>query len=121
MSTIDRQSVCDALRELSSIEEQKRLWLSTGANDSEVSSFDEAVEQLYTDTGLSAGLVGGATGFSEEANNLLLRLESMLKRVDTGHGPLCTIEDPSMVAVRETAGNILNILTREMSAGSTAS
>jgi hypothetical protein len=121
MSTIDRQSVCDALRELSIIEEQKRLWLSTGAHLTEVSSFDEAVERLYTDTGLSAALVSGATGFSEEVNNLLLGLESMLKRVDIRHGPLRTIDDPSMVAVRETARKILNVLTGEMPTGSTAS
>ncbi|HZZ70711.1 MAG TPA: hypothetical protein VFE24_00550 [Pirellulales bacterium] len=118
MNMIDHQSVCDALRELSSFEDQKRLWLSTGANNSEVSSFIEAQEQLYTDTGLSDALDDGSTGFSEEVNSLLLKLESMLKRVDDKHGPIHTINDPAMVVVRETACNILNLLKGKRPAGS---
>lgn len=120
MNMIDRQSVCDALRELSSIEAQKRLWLSTGANNSEVSSFIEAQEQLYTDTGLTHALDGGSTGFSKEVNNLLLKLRTLLKRVDNRQGPIHTINDPSMDAVREIACKILNMLNGETSAGSTA-
>jgi hypothetical protein len=112
MSTIDLQSVCDALRELSSVEQQKRLWTSTGASNSEVSSFVEVVEQLYTDTGLSTSLAEGTTGFSEDVDKLLIRLASMLKQVDVKNGPWRTIEDPAMIAVRETAGKILGIVTQ---------
>ena len=107
---IDRQSVYDAVSELSSIESQKRLWLSTGADNSDVSSFSEAVEQLYTDTGLSDSLHRGTTGFSEGVNDLLVKLEGMLKRVDVRQGPLHTINDPMMNEVRETAGNLLRML-----------
>ena len=75
MSTVDSQSVRDALRELGSVEEQRRLWLSTGSNGAEVSSFSEAVEQLYTDTGLSDALICDRTGYSQKLNERFRELK----------------------------------------------
>jgi len=113
MSTIDRQSVYDALCELGNIDEQKRLWLSTGANGAEVSSFSEAVEQLYTDTGLSDALLCGRTGLSQELNERFRKLNELLKTVNHRHGPSRTIDDPAMIDVRLLANEILQTLEEE--------
>lgn len=110
MSTIDRQAVYEALRELSSIDEQRRLWLSTGANHSEVSSFSEVVEQLFTDTGLGETLDGGNTGYSQTVVEQLKQLRTLLKTVDCRHGPLGTINDPAMATVRELTTEILQMI-----------
>jgi len=113
MNTIDRRSVCDALRELGSIDEQNRLWLSSGANGAEVSSFAEAVEQLYTDTGLAEALECGRTGMSQELNERFRKLSQILKTVNHRHGPSCTIDDPAMTDVRLLANKILQVLEYE--------
>jgi len=110
MSTINRQSVYDALRELASVDEQRRLWLSTGANGAEVSSFSEAVEQLYTDTGLSDALDCNRTGLSQELNERFKKLKELLKTVNQRNGPSCTIEDRAMEAVRLLSNEILQAM-----------
>lgn len=107
MTIVDRNAVTQALRELSDLELQQRLWLSNGSNDSEVSSFTEAVEELYTDTGLSIALRSGNTGFDLETNKLLLALKNATRQVDVRHGPTGTINDPTLRLVREIASKIL--------------
>lgn len=110
MSTIDHRAVCEALRELSSIDEQRRLWLSTGANHSEVSSFSEAVEQLFTDTGLSESLDDGNTGYPTIVTERLKQLQNLLKDVDYRKGPANTIEDPTMASVRRLSAEVLQMI-----------
>lgn len=113
MSTINRQSVYEALYELASVNEQRRLWLSSGANGAEVSSFSEAVEQLYTDTGLSDALDCDRTGLSQGLNECLKKLKELLKTVNQQNGPSRTIDDPAMGAVRLLSNEIINAMDVE--------
>jgi hypothetical protein len=113
MSTVDSQSVRDALRELGSVEDQRRLWLSTGSNGAEVSSFSEAVEQLYTDTGLSDALICDRTGYSQKLNERFRELKELLRTVNHGSGPTCTIDDPVMIAAGLLANEILQLMCEE--------
>ena len=110
VNNIDRQSVHDALRELSDRELQRRLWLSDGSGDSEVSSFAEAVEQLFTDTGLADSLHAGGTGLGAEADAALGELKMAVRKVGARHGPLQTIDDPAMAKVRTIASRLLGLL-----------
>lgn len=112
MALIDRDAICDPLRELSDVESQRQLWLSDGSQGKDVSSFSEAVEQLFTDTGLSDILRSGPTGLGDSADAILKSLEVILLKVDTHHGPAQTIEDPSMEEVRAMASQLLSILSR---------
>jgi len=112
MSMIDRYAVYESLSELGSIHEQRRLWLSTGANNSEVSSFSEAVERLFTDTGLGNALDAGVSGYPDFIVTRLKELEALLKSVDYHKGPLRTIEDRSMSLVRKLATEILRTMPR---------
>ena len=113
MSTIDRQSVYEALHELANVDEQKRLWLSDGTNGAEVSSFSEAVEQLYTDTGLSDALACNLTGLSQGLNDRFKKLAELLRTVKHRNGPSLTIDDPVMVDVRLLSNEILQIMEVE--------
>ena len=110
MLNLDRGSICVSLRELSDLKLQKQLWLSDGSKNEDVSSFVEAVEQLFTDTGLWDSLLLGETGFGEEAENHLKSLDVLLRKVDARQAPIGIINDPKMEQVRALAKRILNML-----------
>lgn len=108
MNPIKRTSVIESLRELSDRSTQRRLWLSSGA--SEVSSFAEAVEQLFTDTGLGDALDKGQTGLGALAEAALSKLDSALRKVDRSMGPDRLIDSPQMAAVRALASAALTLV-----------
>jgi hypothetical protein len=110
MSLIDRVAICDSLRELSDLNLQKQLWLSDGSQGKDVSSFEEAVEELFTDTGLADSLHKGRTGLGREVDNLLRALMLLVGKVNVRQGPLLIIEDPIMVEIRYLASSLLKIL-----------
>jgi hypothetical protein len=114
---IDRDSISNALRELSDIDVQRTLWLSDGSEGTEVSSFVEAVEQLFTDTGLSDLLGAGSTGLGTELETVLRSLQLSVRNVDVRHGPKSTIDDPLMKDVRAMARQALTLLTKEVPDG----
>ena len=119
---IDR--ILDALRELSDELEQRRLWLSSGAGGAEISSFTEAVEALFTDSGLSHSLEqewrsarGGRAEFGvikpvfdKRTDSLLERLDWLISKVDLGLAPAKLIDSAEMKQVRSQASDLLTIL-----------
>jgi len=112
MSSVNWHEVRDALTQLSDRELQLRLWLSDGSGGSDVSSFAEAVEQLFTDTGLSCELKDNGTGLGAEVDELFRLMEQEILKVNTQSGPLHTINDPAMVNVRSIAFRLLERLPR---------
>lgn len=104
---IDRNRVIEVLEEWSSIEEQRRLWLSDGANGAEVSSFIEAWETLFTDTGLWHDLENGRSVFGDPIDSELKRFDSLIARIDYARAPREVIEDEAMHEVRSTARGLL--------------
>lgn len=110
MTFIYLQAIRESLQELSNLELQKELWFSDGSNGKDVSSFDEAVEGLFTDTGLSDLLLKGQTGLGEEADTILRLMQSLLPKIDVSHGPKRTIDDPHMIEIRALAGRLLSLL-----------
>lgn len=107
------KSVREALIELADFELQQKLWMSEGSIGTEVSSFAEAVDKLFTDTGLGDLLDKGTLGIGKDAETLLRSLEAELRKIDTSHGPLRTIYDPNMVNVRDLANRLLDMVPRE--------
>jgi len=105
MTAINRQLVEQCLGELSSRSEQLRLWKSTGAP--EVSSFGEALEQLFTDSGLDDPLHAGDTGFGKECELRLIELEKVLLSINSHQSPDALIDSPGMERVRELATKAL--------------
>jgi len=110
MNNINISEIRKCLNELSDIKLQRRLWLSDGADGVDVSSFAEAVEQLFTDTGLAGLLQDGATGFEDETDAAFSALQLALRRVDARGGPARTIDDPAMTEVRAIAKYLLKLL-----------
>jgi hypothetical protein len=110
MTWLSRELVADALRELSSRELQERLWKSSG-ND-EVSSFTEAVEMLFDDSGLGEQLDSHTTGWGAEIESALASLDRSLRRVDARRPPQELIDDPAMEEVRDGAAKALRLLTQ---------
>jgi hypothetical protein len=115
MSPINRHLVEQCLIELSSRTDQLRLWRAVGPP--EVSSFTEAFEQLFTDSGLDDPLHAGATGFGKECEQLLIELETAMRSINMRLNPDALIATPEMDRVRELATKALVSLQRNSVGG----
>ena len=113
MNYFNLRHVRQALQEFSDPELQRQLWLSDGSNGSLVSSFTEALEHLFDDSGLGHALEAGKAGLGIEAEAALVELEKALRKVDDDHGPEKTIDDPTMVKVRAIATRLLDLIPSE--------
>jgi hypothetical protein len=103
-----KQQIIEALLELSDKELQRRRWLSRG--DGEVSSFSEAICQLFDDTGLGHELERGRVIFSFEMDELLRQFEASLKAAGSLDRKLSRdefISHPDMAAIRAISTAIL--------------
>lgn len=112
MNRLNHNLIIECLKELSDAAIQERLW--TGRSQHEQSSFVEAVEGLFTDTGLGDALHAGKTGVSAEAELKLRELEKLLSKVRTQDGPMKVINDPAMPQVRALAADVLALIEKEM-------
>ena len=99
-----------ALRELADERGQRRLWLSTGANGAEVSSFDECVCRLFNDSGLVVELDRDRVAYTQPIDDMLTSLRHALRRVDGRRAPQAVIEDPNMAELRDLARAILRLM-----------
>jgi hypothetical protein len=108
MSWINKPLIVECLRELSDRALQRRLWLSTGRGD--VSSFTEAVEQLFTDSALEGELQKHATGLGSGVEDGLAELKKALARVDRRLRPDRLIDSKEMAAVRQLATAVLALI-----------
>ena len=101
MTMIDKHDVLDCLRELSNAQFQRRVWLASSGP--EVSSFSEAVCQLFDDTGLGDALDRGSPVFSAAADSTLKNLMQAASRVDRSLSPGSLIDAPQMDLIRNLA------------------
>jgi hypothetical protein len=97
--------VREALRELSDEQYQRRVW--TGQSEREMSSFIEAVEYLYTDSGLSDELDRGNPVFGTAIDDRLRGLGDALGKLDNNRSDIELIDDPAMQPIRDSAAAIL--------------
>ena len=112
MKHLNRDLIFECLRELGDRELQERLW--TGKIHGKQSSFEEAVEGLFTDSGLEGELRKGTTGFSVDLVSKLKELDGELSKVSAHGIPAKIIADPAMFHVRELAATARNLLQDEM-------
>jgi len=96
-------NVFECLQELGDIEIQRRHWNSTGQDGEEVSSFIEAIECLFTDTGLGSALEKGRSGLDEQTVKTFDELLRVLMKINDDRLPNEIINDPAMEAVRRLA------------------
>lgn len=108
MTYLNKELILDALSELANLDEQNRLWLSDGAEPShEVSSPDEAIERLLTDSGLGRALDQGVGDISESMRGRLENLRKILLKMNVNRSPSDVIRDPNMLMIRNQSRSIL--------------
>lgn len=112
VARVNVQDVRWSLEELSSEQEQLRLWLSDGSGGKEVSSFTEAQCGLFDDSHLGVLLDRKQSVFGDPADSMLLRLGELLGRIDDARHPSEIIADPLMNEVRSLAADTLKLLPR---------
>ena len=112
------EMVLDCLVELSSREEQERLWLSTGADGGEVSSPVEAICTLFDDSGLGGALdwswfqreggrdVPDEPVYNTEVDGRIRALRELLRKLPSGP-PQHLIDSREMANVRLAAAQLL--------------
>ncbi|MNT40424.1 hypothetical protein D3C72_1767370 [compost metagenome] len=127
----NNEMVLDCLAELSSREEQERLWLSTGAHGAEVSSPVEAFCRLFDDSGLGVALDGawrqrkGGREISDEPvydvhiDERINALGELLRKIPIG-SPQLVIDSAEMADVRIAAAHLLTDLRQVAVTGSAA-
>ena len=115
------EMVMDCLAELGSREEQERLWLSSGADGTEVSSPVEAVSTLFDESGLGDALdwswrqreggreVSDERVYGDRIDGRIKALRELLRKLPTG-SPQHVIDSPEMADVRIAARHLLSDL-----------
>lgn len=100
------------LEELASEKEQERLWL--GNADGEMSSFEEAVCNIFDDSGLSKTLESKTSSekYPAEFTSLVGNLSQAIGHVDSNNiKPKELIDSDAMAEVRESASRVILYLT----------
>lgn len=98
-----------SLSKLADIDWQRRVWTGRGETD-EMDSFDEQVEQLYTDTGLGDALERGDRIYDSGIDQRLTQLLQLMKGIRTDRSVDAVIDDPAMAEVRRLSRSILDDL-----------
>jgi len=100
----------ETLSELADLEYQRRVWL--GQSPNEVSSFEEAVCQLYDDYDLKGFLATRLENIENaaEIREIFESLETSIGAVDESLDPRVLIESPEMNSVRDVARRALGLL-----------
>jgi hypothetical protein len=103
------EAVRDALAELADAEYQQRVWTGESAKN-EMSSFDEAVERLFGDSGLGLALERTDPVYGAQIDEELRRLDHLVVRMDGARTPSEILRDPLLSEVRTLASEILRAL-----------
>ncbi len=108
MNNINIPMILNCLNELCDIAYQQRVWLaSTGP---EISSFTEAVCQLFDDSGLGVELEKNNIIFSESIDTKLRMMQVKLAEINDKQAPLDIINETKMKRIRLLSGELLKLL-----------
>jgi hypothetical protein len=110
MTWLNKKLLLECLYELSNRNEQLRLWPSNGSDGLDVSSFIEAYEGMYGDSGLGELLKKRETGFSVKIEDALIELDESLKLINGYSNPRELIDCEGMIMVRGFASTALRLI-----------
>ena len=96
------EQILHYLHELGDYDLQMKLWTG-GMLPGFWSDFGEAIEGLFSDTGLSVELDRGSTGFPSELVERLLDIDQLAREVDVSAPPEELINSEVMFLIRENA------------------
>ena len=108
MSWVDKKRVLDCLNELSDKSYQERVWMASSGP--EISSYIEAVNQLYGDSGLDFAYSKGEQVFGKDIDDRLKQFGTTLQMMPLNRHPLELIKDQRMIPIRQTAADIANLI-----------
>ena len=111
MRWIGKEMIFESLRELGDQKSQTRLWFR--GNSNEQSSFMEAVESLYTDSGLGDELDKGRIVFSEEVDGKLTELRDVIQHIQSDTNGEAFVSSKEMSLIRDKANDILKRIEDE--------
>lgn len=112
MTRVLTDLVLSALRELIDVQYQYRVW--TGRDPGrEMSSFEESVERLFTDSALTLELDAGREVFGSSIDGDLRAISQLVGRIDAMRPAEEIIDDPLMEQVRHRAEAILHALDED--------
>jgi hypothetical protein len=78
-----------------------------------MASYEEAIETLFTDSGLGDELERADVVFGGEVDAELRALLTLVQRIDAQRKPIEIIDDPLMAEARERAAAILDLIPAE--------
>ncbi len=104
MSSINPTLIRKALQELSSAEIQRAIWLPN--TPGQMSSYTEAIECLFTDSGLNLALAKNEIA-SAEVLQILRELDHATSSFDRSRGPAEIIADPQFVIISGLCSKLL--------------
>jgi hypothetical protein len=75
-----------------------------------MSSFDESVERLFSDSGLGDALERTDPVYGSQVDDEFRRLDRLVSRIDGARSPAEILRDPLLAEVRQLASEILRAL-----------
>lgn len=108
MKNANRELVIDALTELADVNTQRDFWINGRGGQSALA---EAVETLFTDSGLSELLEDGVIAFSPIIDQKLKLLDVLVAEVPGTHSPSEVVNDERMLPIRELSRELLNLIS----------
>jgi len=112
MSWIGVELIIEGLEELCDRQVQEKLWLSDGSSD--VSSFSEAVEKLFTDSALGSALDSESTGYSPALVDSFRELRTQVAKIDQNRAPAIILNDPILLDIRSLSVKTLHLLKQQL-------
>ena len=99
-------NLIEALSDVADGPYQTRLWQ---ASEGEVSTFDEALESIFGDTGIGRDLDKGSQVYNPDIDACLLRLDTQMVNLgEASDGdPRIILASDEIVAIRQLAAEIL--------------
>jgi hypothetical protein len=110
MDWINKNLILECLKELSDKSYQERVWMASSGP--EISSFAEAMCQLYGDSGLDTAY-GKDQVYGEPIDGLLKSFGTVLQNTPHKGPPSELIQDERMVPVRKMAAHIADLIERQ--------
>jgi uncharacterized protein YfaA (DUF2138 family) len=108
MSWVNKKLILECLKELADKSYQERVW--TVSSGPEISSFTEAVNQLYGDSGLDTSFDKNESVFGKDIDDKLKVFGTALQTIPHRRPPMDLINDDKMIPIRKTAANIASLI-----------
>jgi hypothetical protein len=110
---VNKKLILERLKELADKSFQERLWMASSGP--EISSFVEAVNQLYGDSGLDTAFDKNEAVFGKDIDDKLKVFGTALQTIPHKGPPMNIINNEKMIPIRKIAANIATLIEQQES------